>query len=160
MEQPGEKQELTLKQRRFVHGYLEGKPIVQAAAEAGYSASTGARGAAELLRSPKVRTAIQEALENAGVTDECIATIIREGLAALKVTHLIHKGKIKPLGAADWAARHRFLDTVLRLKAAFPADKLEVTGESFEDRIRRLRGLIVAGRTIPQAELPESESLD
>lgn len=107
MERIAEDQGLTLKQRKFVGGYLEGKPLVQAAVEAGYAPSTAARGATELLRSPKVRTAIQEAMEQSGVTDECLAGILREGLAALKITYLIYKGKIKPLGAADWAARQR-----------------------------------------------------
>jgi len=39
MERINEDQELTLKQRKFVGGYLEGKPLVQAAVEAGRARS-------------------------------------------------------------------------------------------------------------------------
>lgn len=146
MEKDGDKAELTIKQRRFVRAYLEGKPMVQAAAEAGYSPTTGARGATELLRSSKVRSAIQHALEEAGVTDERLAAVIKDGLDACKSTHLVHDGEIHELRSEDWQARLRFVDTVLRLKAAYPENAPEVAEETYEERIFRLRGLPITRR--------------
>lgn len=139
MNNESEEQSLTLKQRKFVAGYLEGKPMVQAAAEAGYAASTGARGATELLRSPKVRTAIQEALEKAGVTDERLYAIINEGLGATRTAYIIHEGQIKTLASPDWAMRHRFVDTVLKLKSVYPSTGSEDVGESYELRVLKYR---------------------
>ena len=84
-EQQEQTQELTIRQHKFVRGYLEGKPMVRAATEAGYAPSTAARGAAELMRSPKVRSAIHEALEEAGVTGESLVAVLCVGLDATKV---------------------------------------------------------------------------
>jgi hypothetical protein len=153
-------QELTLKQRKFVRGYLQGKPLVQAATEAGYAPSTAARGATELLRSEKVRTTIQVALEKAGVTDELLATTIREGMAAQKASHLVHEGEIKTVEAVDWHARHRFVDTALRLKNAYPGQGLEAGGETWEELIFRVRARLVKNETESQAEQPAKDSRD
>lgn len=130
--------DLTVKQQRFVQGYLSGKTITAAATEAGYSPSTAARGATELLRSPKVRTAIQTALEAAGITDERLAATISDGLEATKTAHIVHGGQMQTLESPDWAARHRFVDTSLRLKNSYPAEEVNVTHESPEDILFRI----------------------
>ena len=133
--------ELTVRQQRFVTGYLAGKPITVAATDAGYSPTTAARGATEMLRSSKVRSVIHEAMEAAGVTEDRLAAIINGGLKATKTTHIALGGQIHALESPDWSARHRFVDTALRLKAAYPVQEAEVVEESYEERIFRIRGI-------------------
>lgn len=62
--------DLTIKQQKFVTGYLEGKPMVRAATEAGYAPSTAARGAAAeatwLARSPEVMSTTSAAVQSTG----------------------------------------------------------------------------------------------
>ena len=132
--------DLTVRQQHFVRGYLEGKPITVAAVEAGYAPTTAARGAAEMLRSPKVRSAIQGALEAAGVTEDRLAAVINGGLEATKTTHIVVSGQIQTLESPDWAARHRFADMVLRLRSAYPATEVDITATTYEDRLRQIMG--------------------
>jgi len=132
--------DLTVRQQKFVTGYLEGKPITAAATDAGYAPTTAARGATELLKSPRVRSVIQQAMEKAGITDDRLATVINEGLEATKATHIVIKGQIHTVESPDWAARHRFADMVLRLRNAYPADKVDmaVTDVPYEVRLREI----------------------
>jgi hypothetical protein len=129
--------DLTPKQQKFVTGYLEGKSVTVAATDAGYSPTTAARGATELLRSPRVRSVIQDALEAAGVNEDRLAAVINAGLDAMKTTHIVIDGQIHAVQSPDWAARHRFADMVLRLKNSFPAQQVDVT-TSYEERLRVL----------------------
>lgn len=130
--------DLTPKQQKFVTGYLTGKPITAAATDAGYSPTTAARGATELLRSPRVRSVIQAAMDNAGITEDRLAAVIDRGLEAMKTTHIVIGGKIQALESPDWAARHRFADMVLRLRNAYPAQEVDITAVSYEERLRMI----------------------
>lgn len=131
-------QELTIRQHKFVRGYLEGKPMVRAATEAGYAPSTAARGAAELMRSPKVRSAIHQALEDADVTGDHLASVLREGLDATKIITSIEDGVAASLEVEDWAVRHRYLELACKLLGAF-SDNEDAIGEvTYEKRLRRI----------------------
>ena len=130
--------DLTVRQRRFVTGYLEGKPMVRAATEAGYAPSTAARGAAELMRSPKVRSAIHEALEGAGVTGESLAAVLREGLDATKIITSIEDGSPTCVEVEDWAVRYRFLELACKLMGAFHDNESAVGELTYETRLRQI----------------------
>ena len=130
--------ELTIRQHKFVRGYLEGKPMVRAATEAGYAPSTAARGAAELMRSPKVRSAIHEALEEAGVTGESLADVLREGLDATKVISYIEDGSPTCVEVEDWAVRYRFLELACKLMGAFHDNESAMGELTYETRLRQI----------------------
>jgi len=70
------------------------------------------------------------------VTTDRHAAIINEGMVATKSTHVVIKGRIRTVASADGAARHRFVDTVLKLKSAYLAQEVEVTAVSYEERLR------------------------
>jgi len=57
------------------------------------------------MRSPKVRSAIHEALEEAGVTGESLATVLREGLDATKIITYFEDGAPTSVEVEDWALR-------------------------------------------------------
>ena len=56
----------------------------------------------------------------------------------MKTTHLVIGGKIQTLESPDWAARHRFADMVLRLRNAYPAQEVDITAVSYEERLRMI----------------------
>lgn len=73
---------LTPKQTLLVKGIVAGKSKRQSAIDAGYSGSpeTVSVTASEVLKNPNVQTALQVALEKAGVTPELAVAPIAEAL--------------------------------------------------------------------------------
>lgn len=122
-------QGLTVKQRRLVKGIVEGKSKKEAAIEANYSRRSAGQNANEALAIPKVKRAIEIALEKAGLTDNRVAEVLNEGLQANRVISAI---VIKKKGTAemaeanentndfievpDHAVRHKYLETLVDLR--------------------------------------------
>src|SRR6478736_9189017 len=72
------------RERRFVEGVAKGKSMTQAAKDAGYAASTAEKKSYAILQRPLVRSALTNALEQAGVTLEHIVQPIADALMAMR----------------------------------------------------------------------------
>jgi phage terminase small subunit len=100
---------LTPKQARFVAEYLKDLNGTQAATRAGYSAGTAESQASTLLRNPKVRAAVDEALERRAErvevkTDDILRELLR--LATTDIGQAFdEEGRLKPLHAMPVAVR-------------------------------------------------------
>ena len=136
---------LTLKERKLLKGIAKGLPVPEAARQAGYSEAT-IRGndVNETLEKPRVQSAFQKILEKAGITDEKLGQAISDGLDAYKVisANIIRnapssiaddKDGMKDADEStkdfvevpDFMARHKFVDTVLKLKSHYPAEEVK-----------------------------------
>jgi hypothetical protein len=125
--------DLTIKQKKFVKGYLEGRPITKAAVEAGYSPATAARGATELLSSPKVQATIKEAMDASGITREKLAATIAGALDAERP--IVVAGEIR-----SWPDHNiRLKATELCLSLSGEDKPLEEHRETYEEMIFRIR---------------------
>jgi hypothetical protein len=72
------------RERHFVKGVAEGKSMIQAAKDAGYSKSTAEKKSYSILQRPLVRSALTNALEQVGVTLEHIVQPIADALKATR----------------------------------------------------------------------------
>jgi len=108
---------------------------------AGYAPSTAA--AKSLVISERVlkRSPMIAALDRRRVTTDRLAKAVSEGLDSTKITRLVVSGEVKEFTDADGALRHRFLETAIRLRGEDLDRCTTVTEETFEQRIRRLRGI-------------------
>lgn len=140
---------LTVKQRKLVKGIAEGKTKRQAAIDAGYSPDSAGPLATETLRNPNVRDAFLTAMEKAGVTDEKLNQVMREGLEANRVVSA-RIVKSRPtnideelaeanqntddfIEVPDHATRHKFLETAIDVKGAKAAKNINVRDQTLED---------------------------
>lgn len=107
--------------------------------QAGYAESTINKMAGPTLGGIGVKKAIEEALENSGITDELLTNKLKEGLDATKV---ISANVIAPDGEGmadansmtkdfidvpDFPTRHKYLETGLKLKGHLSNHKVDVT---------------------------------
>lgn len=139
------KDKLTLKERRLIRELAKGKSVLQAAKDAGYAETTATSDVYNTLDKPRVQTAFQKILEDQGISDAKLGQVISEGLEAYKVISAnIIKNKNSAIAdeqdgmkeadestkdfveVPDFMARHKFVDTVLKLKEHYPAEKQEV----------------------------------
>lgn len=115
---------LTPMQRRLVKGLQEGKSVLQAALAAGYAPSTAK---SHVYQMPAVRSAVALLMDRQGLGDEMLLGKLREKLEA---TDRRKQGE-------DWAdvpahyVQLQALDMALKLKALYPASKVEVTKRDF-----------------------------
>jgi hypothetical protein len=78
-------------------------------------------------KSPNLSRAIEFALEKAGVTDDLLATKLREGLDAMKTELVTFQGAVTDqVDMIAWDSRHRYLDTALKVKGHFPKEDVNV----------------------------------
>ena len=104
--QEKKKRKLTEKQRKLIKYYFEGYTKKEAALKAGYKASYAGFIGWQTLRRLEARGALKEKFEALGLSDEDLVMKIIEGLEAKR-----------PDGRADFAIRHRYLETALKLKS-------------------------------------------
>ena len=123
----------TKKQKDFFKFLAEGHSPRQAAIKAGYAESSAGHMAEETTKNHKDYW--DSKLEQAGVTDEVLATKLQEGLDASKVVGYLNnkvKGTEKVsdefVEVADYHVRHKYLDTAFKLKGSYPAEKREHSG--------------------------------
>lgn len=126
--------ELTVREQRLVKGVVQGKSKRQAAIDAGYSPKSANAIAHEALRKPTVQAAFQRALKKAGITEDKLAQVMREGLDAQKVISAVVVGadaneKTQDfIDVPDHPTRHKFLETAIKVKGLDPAVKVQHTG--------------------------------
>ena len=75
----------TIRERKLIKGLIAGKSVIQSALDAGYSpenhnANSARVSAHEALRKPTVRAEFERALENAGLTQDKLASELKNGL--------------------------------------------------------------------------------
>lgn len=130
---------LSKKEAGFVKDYAKTGNGVQSALK-NYDTkdySTAGVIAHENLKKPKIINAIQEALP-----DEILAEIHREGLYATKPFFDQDGNKIAE--DADYAVRHKYLDTAYKIKGSYAAEKHVNVNVEVEasDRIKELAKLL------------------
>jgi len=105
---------LTVKQQQFINGKLKGLSSAKAAREAGYAPSVARKADAIITQSPAVRQAIEEILEEAGVTTRRLAQRMREGLDA----NLVHHETANSFREVhvDFSERREMVELALRVK--------------------------------------------
>lgn len=135
---------LTVKQAQLVKGIVAGKTKKQAAVDAGYSERAAGSAASEALRIPKVQQAFERALKKAGLTDEKLAGVLKDGLEANRVVSA-RIVKSRPtnmdeelaeanqntddfIEVPDHATRHKYLETAIKVRRLDPAVKVEHSG--------------------------------
>ena len=115
----------TPKERAFVKEYIKTKNATEAAARV-YDVKD--RDSARALGSETLaKLDIAGIMDDMGLTDERLIAILKEGLKAtqtVRVKVISPKGnKEKDKESPDHPTRHKFLDTALKLKDKYPAEK-------------------------------------
>jgi phage terminase small subunit len=106
----GHQRSLTVRQRRFISGLAEGKNQTQAALDAGASPKSAHVWASQTMRNPNVQETFAELLDRKGLSDERLAEIHAENLAATKVVAVARnmQGQItEVLEKPDFSVRQR-----------------------------------------------------
>ena len=123
---------LTVKERRLIKGVMQGKTLIQAGVEAGYARSTMEKMPGKIIGKNRILKAFTELLEEAGLSDEKLSECLREGLEATKIIsalisapdgeHMKGDNSMKKdfIEVPDYSTRHKFLETILKLKSMFP----------------------------------------
>jgi hypothetical protein len=127
---------LKIRERKFIKAILDGKCPTDAMREAGYAENTALYKSGEKLK--KVKSTIQQLMEKRGLTDDRLLEVLEQGLESKKV---IAANIIAPNGEGmkdansltkdfieveDFATRHKYLDTALKLKDSYPASKINL----------------------------------
>lgn len=124
----GKKKEraVTIRERKFIKGILEGMTPTAAMRAAGYAKTTANVKQGQKLE--KVRESLQELMDRKGISDDCLLNALAEGLKATKniSCNVIIKTKDGMKDAdsmtkdfvevEDFPTRHRYLETGLKLK--------------------------------------------
>jgi hypothetical protein len=120
--------ELTLKQRRWIKKYLEYGNAKKAAMEV-YDCTEDSAGQIGYENLKKLD--YSDLMEEAGVTDKVLQDKILEGLTATRVISAVkgtsaNGGTTDFIDVPDFMARHKYLETALKLKKRL-TDRLDVT---------------------------------
>lgn len=144
-----EASKLTIKERRFIHLFINGGEGVhretvepgnqtQAAGGAGYQSRTsdGLRSLACELRK-RLALPISQLMDEAGLDDLCLLQKLRHGLNAYVTKTASFKGEITDqIDMIDFEVRERYLETALKIKGKFAP--VEVKGSFTADVGERL----------------------
>jgi len=122
--------ELTCRQRKLVEGLLSGLSKSDAMRAAGYSESYVRTRASVVCGRNNITSAIRGAMRTAGITAQHLAARMKAGLSASR-----------PDGWPDFMARHKYLETALRVGGHEPSAESRLE-ETYEERIFRIRGLV------------------
>lgn len=133
---------LSFREARVVKGFLEGMTATDAMIAAGYARSTATARPFSVIEKSRVKEALREAMERQGLTTEQLAKTLHRGLKAKKVQRILVKDTVREFTDTDHATRHRYLETACRLRGEDSDKETIGTCETFEDRIRRLRGVM------------------
>ena len=136
--------ELTIKQRKFLKYVAQGMSGAAAARKAGYSEKAANEIASENLSKPNVREALLKAMEDAGITDERIAQVMKDGLDAKRVisARVIYQsgreGQANEstddfIEVPDHLTRHKYLETAIDVTGAKAPKNVNVRNQTLED---------------------------
>jgi len=146
---------LTRKQASLVKAFVD--PNVSTIAEAGRKAGYADRkGAWRCLQMPTVQDALKEfhdKLLKGGVDDEVLVKVIKDGLKATETVRASLNGEfMDERTVPDYSVRHKYLDTVVKIRGFVRADKEPVKNtqvniynfrdEKTEDLLRSLDEII------------------
>lgn len=131
------------KQKKFVKKYIETGNLAKSAELAGYNSQHGSY----LKQQPKIQNEIQLALKKVGLDDESAARKLKEGQEATYVKK--DKGKEYP----DYHARHKYLDTQIKLEGWYAPEKHEMQQKKLVVILSpELRKGLIDARAITEAE--------
>jgi len=119
----------------------EGKTPFEACTLANYAPRTVAARSVKISENVIRKSPMIAALDRRNVTTDRLAGVIAKGLDSKKVARLIIGGNVWKFDDPDHGARHRYLETALRLRGEDLDRQTISQTETFEQRIRRLRGL-------------------
>lgn len=119
MAEPLKKTTTNRKQKKFVKALAQTGNVKKSASLAGYDPDYGSF----LKRQPHIQTALQKAIDDAGLDDVKVTDKIDEGLKATYVKK--DEGKKYP----DFHARHKYLDTLLKIRGDYAPEKHEIRQE-------------------------------
>jgi len=115
------KPQTNLRRKKFVKNLVDGLGVGQAALRAGYAHRT--EGTA-LLREPKVLTALQAAMDKAGITDNYLSSKIKEGLEATYPEKKSKDGAVmQAAGQADFFTRSIYVDKALKVRGDYSPER-------------------------------------
>jgi hypothetical protein len=107
------------KMQKYARRVAETGEIIKSATDVGYRGNYGS----QLMKNPKILTAIQQEMDNLNVDTHAIVRKIKEGLNAYRV---IKDGGKK---YKDFHAQHKFLDMALKIRGDYAPEKHEIKQE-------------------------------
>ena len=107
------------KMQKYARKVAETGEIIKSATDVGYKGNYGS----QLMKNPKILTAIQQEMDNLKVDTHAIVRKIKKGLNAYRV---IKDGGKK---YEDFHAQHKFLDMALKIRGDYAPEKHEIRQE-------------------------------
>jgi predicted ATP-grasp superfamily ATP-dependent carboligase len=102
----------------------------------------------------RVREKLAQEFTRQGITAEYLTAAIKNGVdlasKPIVIGEDIHD-------YPDYAARLSYLNTLLKLMDAFPSDKLELSAETYEERIMRLHSQSQASPDAADEDAPDND---
>jgi len=111
--------------KRYIKNKLSGMSDYQAAVKAGYSPNT-AKLASTNIENHSVKSYMVKLMDQMGLTDEKLMQSLQEGL---NTANKIFGTGDNFVETPDYAVRHKYLDTALKLRDSFPAEKKDITSD-------------------------------
>lgn len=142
-----DKDKLTVKNKKYARRLAETGEIGQSALDVGYKQ---AQYGSQLMRQPKILTALQTEMEKLKVNDAVIVRKLKEGLQATRVIR--DGGDEYP----DYHAQHKFLDMILKIRGDYAPEKHQISTKEITIVITPevLKGL-KDSRAVTEAEIEE-----
>ena len=147
-----EKDPLKPSQRLFVDEYLKTGNATEAYLKA-YPAvnirSAAASSASKLLRTAKIQKTMSQFLDDAGLTDEKLAQLLKDGTSAYR--YLIRGNDV--IKSPDYSSRHKYVRTALEVKDKIPVvNRMEVTGKDGQPiKLQILAGIGFLPNSVPKS---------
>ncbi len=116
----------TFKENRFIRFYIESGNASDAALKAGYKQRQSGY---ENLTKPYIQESFKHIADQVGITDEAIAKLLKAGLEADTGNEV-----------KDFLIRHKYIDTILRLKGYLTKGKKSKSMGSCYDNFVMLYG--------------------
>lgn len=107
------------KMKKYVRRLAQTGEIMKSANDVGYKGNYGS----QLMKNPKIQTALQEELDSLGVDKELVVRKLKAGLSAYRV---IRDGGKK---YKDFHAIHKYLDMYMKLEGHYAPEKHEIRQE-------------------------------
>ena len=114
------KPSVNVRRKKFIKNLTDGFGIGQSALRAGYSSTT--HGTA-LLKEPAIQTALQVAMDKAGITNKYKASKMKEGMEATYPTKMSKDGHVLQAEAPDFFTRGMYLDKALKVGGDYSPER-------------------------------------
>ena len=107
------------KMKKFARRVAKTGEVIKSGTDVGYKGNYGS----QLMKNPKIQTAIQIEMDRIGTTTEKIARKIDEGMDAYRVIR--DKGKKYP----DFHVRKEYIDMAVKIRGDYAPEKHQITQE-------------------------------